>query len=85
MRDTLRKAVALGLLGISGVAYAGTSESHLFRIPTEPLVTQLMVKLQPTVGAANGRVMTQNAMNRLTAASGLPLSYKRPMSGGRMS
>jgi serine protease len=66
----------------SAQTLAVTSDQYANLFANEPLVTQLMVKLPATAANPKGKVMTQASLNSLMAASGLPLSYKRPMSTG---
>jgi serine protease len=74
-------AAGLGLIA-SAQTLAVTSDQYAALFASEPLVTQLMVKLPATTANAKGKVMTQASLNSLMAASGLPLSYKRPMANG---
>lgn len=73
---------AFGLLIAHNTAFAVVPESYVLPAPDSETVSQLIVKLDPSEGASNGRVMTQSAMSDLMAVGGMPLEYKRPMSGG---
>ena len=83
-QKTLRLNLLITGLGLmaSAQTLAVTSAQYADLFANEPLVTQLMVKLPATATNPKGKVMTQASLNSLMAASGLPLSYKRPMATG---
>ena len=83
-QKTLRLNLFIAGLGLmaSAQTLAVTSAQYADLFANEPLVTQLMVKLPATATNPKGKVMTQASLNSLMAASGLPLSYKRPMATG---
>ena len=82
MTHYITSTLTVGLLTISTNALGFMSNNYVLPTPDDTNVTQLIVKLAPNEGAANGRVMTQGALSHLIAAGGMPLEYKRPMSGG---